>query len=633
MLKNFQVNGFKSLLLESPLDLSEISVLCGANSSGKSSVIQAILMLSQSLSSRYRASIISLNGANVRLGSFNDIKNHKKNNGNISISFAIDPAKLISPNFRHTFIDCKLKFGSMNTKPGDDDIYHPMITEFSLKLRRNSLEGEIVESISATRDPEDTSMVQDRGLTSNFLINELDILEVERILREYPDAKILSCEGNAFLPNFFKIEYDHSKRKAEATTSALLGREVKPSRSIEEEDTAIPGKIIEELKSIIKDEATSLSYIENMPDSVARTLGEMSKKKRSTIEDAWKELASNIALPADTIPEYISSKKSISTKEWNEFINQLDAFSRMRLTNIIEKRRADIEKKLSSIYGVEKKLAKAQSNTLTLSLNILTSYFSRSIKYLGPLRNEPQPVYSSVGHADPTSVGLKGEYAVAALHINKERIILYPSPPSEADDHKPSNQLKRATLQVACTEWLSHLGIVTEFVTRDKGKLGYSIDVKTAGDDSWHDLTHVGVGVSQVIPIVVMLLLSASGDLLIFEQPELHLHPLVQSRLTDMYWAMTTHGRQCMIETHSEYIINRIRLRIAQTKATEGYNSPLIYFITKDSGSSHFQEVKVNKYGSIQNWPEDFFDQSDRETERILMEGALKRKSEKETYR
>ncbi len=67
-----------------------------------------------------------------------------------------------------------------------------------------------------------------------------------------------------------------------------------------------------------------------------------------------------------------------------------------------------------------------------------------------------------------------------------------------------------------------------------------------------------------MLPIVIMFLLSDEDDILIFEQPELHLHPQVQSRLCDLFIAIARAERQCIIETHSEYLINRLRLRIAQ---------------------------------------------------------------------
>lgn len=180
-----------------------------------------------------------------------------------------------------------------------------------------------------------------------------------------------------------------------------------------------------------------------------------------------------------------------------------------------------------------------------------------------------------------------------------------------------------------CSSDLSYLGVIQDFKTSDKGKLGYELNVKINKDEEWQDLTHVGVGVSQVLPIVIMFLLSDEDDILIFEQPELHLHPQVQSRLCDLFIAIARAERQCIIETHSEYLINRLRLRIAQEIDETIKNDVSMFFINKEHGVSDFKMVEINKYGSVIDWPVDFFDQTDREIERILFEASLKRKKEK----
>ena len=73
------------------------------------------------------------------------------------------------------------------------------------------------------------------------------------------------------------------------------------------------------------------------------------------------------------------------------------------------------------------------------------------------------------------------------------------------------------------TDWLIYLGVAESVVTIDKGKLGHELKVVPPGLSQPHDLTHVGVGVSQVLPILVMCLLADPDTTLVFEQPELHL--------------------------------------------------------------------------------------------------------------
>src|SRR5580698_5246676 len=101
------------------------------------------------------------------------------------------------------------------------------------------------------------------------------------------------------------------------------------------------------------------------------------------------------------------------------------------------------------------------------------------------------------------------------------------------------------------------------------GKLGHELKVTTHGVERPHDLTNVGVGVSQVLPIVVMCLLAPVDSTMILEQPELHLHPAVQARLADFFLSIAKAGKQCIVETHSEYLINRLRLRSVQAMDDE----------------------------------------------------------------
>jgi predicted ATPase len=135
------------------------------------------------------------------------------------------------------------------------------------------------------------------------------------------------------------------------------------------------------------------------------------------------------------------------------------------------------------------------------------------------------------------------------------------------------------------------------------------------------------VGVSQVLPILVMCLLAKPDSTLIIEQPELHLNPLVQTRLGDFFLSMALSHKQCIIETHSEYLINRLRLRLASA-SDDTLNSLLkTYFVEKPGLQSTFREVFVNEFGAIVNWPAGFFDQSQFEAEEIIKAAVRKRKA------
>jgi predicted ATPase len=256
----------------------------------------------------------------------------------------------------------------------------------------------------------------------------------------------------------------------------------------------------------------------------------------------------------------------------------------------------------------------------------LSMFFSNSVKYLGPLRDEPKPLYPLAAHADPTDVGLRGEMTAAVLNLHRERLIRYiPSVTFSKTPFDPSPVPR--SLEAAVTDWLKYLGVAETAHSVDKGKLGHELKVSLFEGGPKHDLTHVGVGVSQVLPILVMSLLADRDTTLIFEQPELHLHPKVQTRLADFLLSIALLGKQCLIETHSEYLIKRLRYRAAaESENNRVTNNLKVYFVEKTGSSSNFREVKVNEYGAILDWPEGFFDESQFESEAILRAAAAKQK-------
>jgi len=138
-------------------------------------------------------------------------------------------------------------------------------------------------------------------------------------------------------------------------------------------------------------------------------------------------------------------------------------------------------------------------------------------------------------------------------------------------------------------------------------------------------LPQVGVGVSQILPILVMGLLSPKGSLLIIEQPELHLHARVQALLGDFFVGLSKCNKQCLIETHSENLVSQLRLHIVQSGGLED-SGCMIYFVDQDDrGAAKFEEVKISERGNILNWPDSFFDETMHQENRITAASVRRR--------
>ena len=126
----------------------------------------------------------------------------------------------------------------------------------------------------------------------------------------------------------------------------------------------------------------------------------------------------------------------------------------------------------------------------------------------------------------------------------------------------------------------------------------------------------VGTGVSQVVPVVALLLSLNSNEAAILQQPELHLHPRAQSILADLLLATVARGHRITVETHSEHIILRVIRRLAERHSSD-YKGPsispsqlrLVYFDPSDSGSEpHW--IRVDESGRfLDPWPSGFFEE------------------------
>jgi predicted ATPase len=622
MITSLSLKNFKSIKNQAALSLNNISVICGSNSSGKSSIIQAILMLSQTYSNRYLKSTVSLNGKLVRLGSFTDIMNYscKEKEKHITIDIKLDfPPELTWDSIKS--LNLSITFaGTNDTNKKYEGEFHPEIIKGSISFEKLGDEP-ISDHI------EFSSFDSGKQNPDLFNVTSLGAATTARIGKEYPDFKIEGISKGDLIPHELNIVYDSTKKLSQTLVPFLIGS---PNylKTIKDEDLAalaeieIPRALLNTIGSLIETENEELIKNYVISDEVLKII----KTEKDALD--LEHVRTLLARQAMTLtPESILSNlplADLNIKDWRAKVEELNDKERKALFDLLIRNREEIQ----GTWYINRKRVRAKTTYLLrgfTDIDLFMGYFlPRKIKYLGPLRYEPQAMYQAFDLSEPKMVGLKGENTPAVLHLNKNSKITYPVA-TEKPDGKINFSEKENILSTACTDWLSYMGVITEFQTFDKGKLGYELQVKTSSDDHMQDLTHVGVGVSQVLPIVVMALLSEPDDILIFEQPELHLHPKVQSRLTDFFIALSK-NRQIIIETHSEYIINRLRLRIAQSRDNELKDRSAILFVNKASEGSDYQKVDITSFGSIVDWPEDFFDQTDTEIENILLEAVAKKK-------
>jgi predicted ATPase len=258
---------------------------------------------------------------------------------------------------------------------------------------------------------------------------------------------------------------------------------------------------------------------------------------------------------------------------------------------------------------------RAVAGWLTDVTSEVHNFFRERVVYLGPLRQDPQVVYKTAPTSASGFIGTKGEYLATVLHASRAREVL---------SFREDGTLEPMSLTTAINEWAGRLGIADAIQTRDLGRLGIQVSVQRGGIPAV-DLTSVGVGVSQLLPVIVMCILAEPGSLILLEQPELHLHPGLQQQLGDFLLACARSGRQLIVETHSEYLVSRLRRRIAEDDTRELLDAVALYFVEQKDDASQFRRVAVNEFGGVDDWPLGFFDQAAAESRLILEAGLGKR--------
>jgi len=139
------------------------------------------------------------------------------------------------------------------------------------------------------------------------------------------------------------------------------------------------------------------------------------------------------------------------------------------------------------------------------------------------------------------------------------------------------------------------------------GRIEIAVQVKKDGPTTL--LTDVGFGISQFLPIIVadMQLNSYQTSTLFIAQPEIHLHPSAQATFADyMCEQIKEKDKNYVIETHSEYILNRLRLKIVQKKFNP--DNLKIYFLEDTSSEPIIHEIKFGRKGEVIGAPKSFFD-------------------------
>lgn len=249
----------------------------------------------------------------------------------------------------------------------------------------------------------------------------------------------------------------------------------------------------------------------------------------------------------------------------------------------------------------------------------------RNIKYLGPVRATPKRAYVHFSEVARELLP-SGENAAHILWARQNELVLF-----EGKKHK---------LKDALNLCIATMGLSQQITPTRIGNLIYQLKLSQTNCANEVTISDVGFGYSQVIPIILLCLLSNPGNLIILEQPEIHLHPSSCANLADLFIKFIQDGRRILLETHSSELINRLRLRVIEKPEMKEKIS--IAFVENDkplNSSDHgiknegstVKQFQIDENGMFPVWPEGFLDESDKLAEAILKARIDSRKKPKTT--
>lgn len=210
-----------------------------------------------------------------------------------------------------------------------------------------------------------------------------------------------------------------------------------------------------------------------------------------------------------------------------------------------------------------------------------------NVLHLGPLRDAPRRTYVVSGEA-PLDVGAAGESAIPALFAASRK------------------QTTRAAFS-AVNDWLGELGMARKLRFKRISPTQYVVEVEDSRTGVITSLPDMGFGVSQILPALVQLQLMDRHGTLMMEQPEIHLHPSLQTALADVLIASTVKGtRQVIVETHSELLLARIQRRVADQSLSR--SDVAVLYLEMSSEGTQAKELALDEFGNfVDQLPEGFF--------------------------
>lgn len=259
------------------------------------------------------------------------------------------------------------------------------------------------------------------------------------------------------------------------------------------------------------------------------------------------------------------------------------------------------ESKSFSIQDFPILIAKSLIDTVLRALE-------KDLFYIGPLRRSPSRSYARTGHL--LSVGAAGEHTPSVLANLKAR----------AAKERSVAAVQRGRLS-QLQLWMERLFPGRSVEAKSFDELVKLVMSRTSSQGE--AISDVGFGISQILPILVQIAVMPDDSTLLIEQPELHLHPSVQTTLAEIMASASQSGRRFIVETHSEHFVRGLQLAISNERAKRRgavrLDAKDVTFMYVPAAPGEPESMRVNEWGEfIKEWPAGFFDEAYRLAMRLL---------------
>ena len=227
----------------------------------------------------------------------------------------------------------------------------------------------------------------------------------------------------------------------------------------------------------------------------------------------------------------------------------------------------------------------------------------RFLTYVTAERAAPQDIYRIEDPLVVRNVGSQGEHTVSVLQERRDepvsdRLALPDAPPTMLRQVEERMRTIFPGFRMA--------------LRQVQGVNAVTLGLRTSDATDFHSPVHTGFGLTQVLPIVVAALSARERELILVENPEVHLHPAGQALMGRFLAEVANAGIQVLVETHSDHVLNGVR-RAVKEKELAADKVAIHFFRPRSDEQPQALSPNLDDSGNIDDWPDGFFDQFDRD--------------------